>query len=69
VQDPQGPGSTAVGCRASLAAPQLPDRGPEIGLQRLAARFGFPSFQPEMTDLQRQVLDLFDIPTSAYTAS
>ena len=35
----------------------------------VTARFGIPSFQPEMTDLQRQVLDLLDIPTSAYTAS
>ena len=35
----------------------------------MSAHIGFPSFQPEMTDLQRQVLDLFDIPTSAYTAS
>lgn len=27
------------------------------------------TFQPELTDLQRQVLDLLDIPTSAYTSS
>ena len=35
----------------------------------VTARFGILSFQPEMTDLQRQVLDLLDIPTSADTAS
>lgn len=58
------------GCAAPTAARVL-----EIfaGLSRhhLADPHGrlVQTFQPELSDLQRQILDLLDIPTSAYTAS
>jgi hypothetical protein len=56
------------GCAAPTTA-RILEIFTEVARHQLTAPNGtvLRTFQPELTDLQRQVLDLLDIPTSVYS--